>query len=1275
MKKLFALISLLFCSGASLFAQQLTADYITWPGSSELPSYIQAWNGGSGTITIDGKEWEDHEFFVSRVKPRTRISNRSSQVYNTITDQNDKRCVFWVPVGNHAPDGSLHTNAFPNGNMDNEAFSMWSYIDHYGNWTSPFGWCPASFSDVAHKNGVAVSGVASVPNRGIPDDWADCFNTMGSLSAETLGKFFLYHGVDGLGYNSEWSSGSDVMNKIMNTHNGLRDYMVGKNPVWENIWYGGTSDSGSISFDQGLNYSRGLFAGASIFLNYNWNNNNTWNAVSTAEGMGKSPFYLYAGMNMQGQESTSHYNYAILKDYKISIGLWGAHDYNMFWQGRNSEGSSPETMQRIYLNTCEQWFGNGPRNPAIRIPTNNNSGHHPTDDWAGFSSMMSARSAINHVIKNEPFYTYFNLGNGKFFNYKGERMNDNEWYNIGIQDFLPTWRWWFAPTFMDGDVSASEVNLAADFTWDDAYFGGSCLQITGTDTDEYLHLFKTNIEVATGQRITVRYKLLEGEADVSLVYSAGNTPKTAAVTRKFINAADATTIQDKSYDEGWQTFTLPLTGTYYTTVNNAKGNIGVIALRFQNAKNLRLLLGELSITAAANTTTPTAPVIVKSKVLSNNYAGVDGKIIWKMPNSKAVGEPVYNSDVNTSMFKIYAREEGDEAQFLGVTTSWAAIGFRAPNTDASKRIQYGVSAVSADMKTESDIAWGDLLNKGEYVVSNEISISKTTIKPNEEFSISYIDSRHPESSWTLVNAAGVTVAEDSGLGIDVPNGLPDVGGYDLYIDRGTANERLYAYYVQVSGEGVGAIPEIYTLTHGSNNVDESMSPIQISLEDTQALSYTGRKANGAVSRGIYLNEKMVGASVKDLGIQPQTSFSIALWVRFDEFPADKITNFFAICNRGGAWPQSHWGWLWSEITDQGVPGLVFRGAAADAGAPGPVVYTFPETKFQPNTWTHIALTVEYASAGFRSHLFVNGVKQKSVWSQTESGKVSTYKYNNMSEDDYSAVQNLAIANTDDICFGGVKYQGAAFDGIVDDFQVWSKALTESDVRQIMTGLNENSLPADLMCLWDFESEPQSDNTFASKGAKAGVKGYYFDYASATTTAHGIKDPLQPLFETGSPFVPGSTFEIVTTANWKDSDRKTSFAKSTATTEDVAGLASAKFANPGDHTVSLTLKNNYGEDTKSFPVFTVEELSAIDGIVADEAGVEAYAIDDVLFVEFVNSGCYNVEVYNTSGMIVAQKELEAVAGQNARISLGVSGVYIVKVCCNGQVLRTIKVLNK
>ncbi|MDE7089854.1 MAG: hypothetical protein K2O54_07015, partial [Prevotella sp.] len=328
-------------------AQELKEGYITWPSSSSLATYIQQWNGGNGTIKIDGKAWEDQEFFTSRVKPKARVYNTLTQVNPNLTQYSyvdktgtDKRCIYWVPVGDEKRN-SVQTNALANGIFDGEMFSSWSYIDHYGNWSCPYGWTPGNFADVAHKNGVAVSGVASVPFGTITTDWYNQLKAMEGLDANTVGKFLYYFGQDGLGYNSEWT-GYAPHSGLTTLHNGLKAYMADKDPLWEVIWYAGTTDTGGRAFDSGVGTGGGnaqLFKGASMFLNYNWNNTSTMSSsVTYAKNQGLNPFHIYAGMNMQGGEPKGGDNYPILKDYQYSIGLWGAHSTNMLWSRRNSNG-------------------------------------------------------------------------------------------------------------------------------------------------------------------------------------------------------------------------------------------------------------------------------------------------------------------------------------------------------------------------------------------------------------------------------------------------------------------------------------------------------------------------------------------------------------------------------------------------------------------------------------------------------------------------------------------------------------------------------------------------------------------------------------------------------------------------------------------------------------------------------------------------------------------------------------------------------------------------
>ena len=1281
---------ILLCGAALVasggFAQKLQAGYVIEPESMNLPTYIQQWNGGNGSITVNNSTWEDEEFFTSRVKPRARFVNRYAQVRQEINDQNDKRYVNWVPLG------YAGYNALPNGEFDQEVFSMWSYVDHYGDWTTPYGWATGAMADICHKNGVAVSGVASVPFGG-DGGWFSSFTSMSGLSTDAVGKFLYYHGVDGLGYNSEWSNYSP--SGLINMHDALKAYMKDRNPLWEVIWYGGTTDSGGCSFDIGINSSKNLFRSASIFLNYNWNKQSYYEqSVQTANSMGKSPFYIYAGMNQQGGEPKNGENYSLIKDWQYSIGIWGAHSLNMFWASRNAGGASVEAMQRHYLNTCEQWYTNGPRNPAVRLPIQTVRDHRPRADWAGISSMMSARSPLAWDIMNEPFITYFNLGNGKFFNWMGQRVSNNEWYSLAVQDYLPTWRWWLTPEFMQGEVAEGGWNLAADFTWDDAYFGGSCLKITGSADEEYLHLFKTKFDIDYGQTLTVRYKILEGEADVNLVLSSFDNPTEINDVLSVLTVAKSDSQIDASLEE-WQTATFALGDDVIVEDLQDNGGLGVIALEFKNAKNLKLLLGEISIKTDEAAATPAAPSVTKSKVLAYTQKGIDGKLWWQMANKKQVGEPVYNSDVNTSIFKVYSQEEGAEPTFLGVTTSWAAVAFQAPVSDSNKKIRFGVSAVSTDYATESEIAWGQYLDRPAYVENSEVVLSKNPIKPNEPFKLGYIDLKHSASTWELTDETGKVVFSGTGVEVELPNGLPEVGGYDLTIDKGTTAERKLGYYVQISGEEVGALPEIYTISRGTEDVTDGGAAVKIELTDTPTLSYTGRAADGQASRALALNSGYIGSKVSDLNIGAQQSFSIAGWFKFDAIPTLKW-NFMNVSNKTGSWPQNTWGWSWNAGRPDGSIECVFRGNASDDAAPGELHYEFPDLRLQPNVWTHIAYICDYTSEGFRLQLYVNGIKQTSRVYQyavgnkdsrartTGSGLVLDWtmvngmKMGNTDGDTYIDGQTYAVQGDDYVYFGGAAHEGAAIDGLVDDFQIWGKAMTAEEVRESMKGYVGGNLNSGIKALWDFESEANEDHSFSAVGTAAGAKGYNYEIIGNPDGGNPYYNFRAPIFLPGCSFLQGTGFPIETKPVWSDTNRKTSFEKvvSRAATEGEAGSAKVSFVTEGDHTVQLTLQNPYGESTMTYPVFTVGNGdSAIEGVEADQADVDAYTVDNILFIEFAADGNYDVQVYNTAGMLCGAETLAAVAGQNAQITLGQKGVYLVRVARDGQVLRTIKVISK
>lgn len=1239
--------SLAFASNA----QQLKADYIEWPNSANLHNYVKDWVPGTPLF-------EDENFFIARVPLKPLISrNTVTQVYESINDDNDKDLCFWVPVGNSNINGA-HTDGLPNAAYDSEVFSMWSYVTHYGDWISPYGWSPAAFTDAAHKNGTLVSGVASVPNATISAGWSTCFTQLAAQDVEKVGKFLLYHGVDGLSYNSEWYGGSGFQSSLNSFHGRLGKYMKDKTPAFENIWYGGTGDNGSCSFDDMLSSGKmGTFGTSAeprsrLFLNYNWNFDSKINtSTSNCATAGRPMRDLYAGMNMQGGcKSADEW----VRHTKIgySIGLWGAHDFNYLWSPRAQNGSSPLMKQQTYQKLVEWWYTNGKRNPIAKMPVVNRGTLASAPDFFGISRFMSERSALGWDIANEPFISYFNLGNGTFLNWKGERMHNTEWYNLGVQDYMPTWRFWFANSFLGKEPeNMIENGLDAEFTWEDAYMGGSCLRVHGTVADEYLHLFKTDYVLNTNDVITVRYKLMGGSADIKLALAVDDSP--AQVAENYLSVMKSDLEAD---DEVWveKKFTIK---TQLQSALRGK-HISVIGLHIQNANNLNLYLGEISFKKGSATATPAKPNITLAKTFCYNYKGVDGKIIWNMTNSKAAGEPVYNLDVNTSLFRVWSQQEGEDPVLNCLTSSWAAIAFQAPmNSEGAKKIRFGVSAVSSDFASESDIAWSNYLNTGDYTTVDLISCSKGTIKPDEEFTLTYVDPLRPAGNWKIINPDnGNVVFEKSGH--DVTTKISEIGAYHVEVDG-----VRYNYYLSVTGWDKGALPEITGLTVNSETA--GTSNVEILTDQEFVLGYTGRGADGMSSQGITNQNKFAGFKIDDVGVSAQQkSFGVGIWAKFDEKPFNG-SRVFGIENRTLSWPINNWGWVWGNATSEhGAFDMVFR--TSTAGGSREVKYRYGDV-INLNAWTHIAFSFEWNNGSFRLRTFINGLEvlPEQVLNRYDNG---TTTYPKDAEELWANTSNYTIPTGYWATWsGGAGSEPVYNNAVLDDMVVWDGAITETDAMKAVEGLKEDALPSNVIAFWNFEKRIDGA-AFSSVGTKAGVQGSAFALLAADGEGQATPTFIMPEYRTGCTSIDGTGFNVETKPTW-------TLRRSLITEQagnDREGSAKIKMTRSGDYTCTLTLENGLGSDSREYPVISASDnKGALEGVTENE--FRTYVMDEAIMIDFANDGEYTVAVYDVAGHMVANRTAHMNSGSVMAVSVRNAGVYLVKVMTGGRDLRTVKVI--
>ena len=489
-------ITALLGVGALACAQTPTHEhYVIYPeggANDDFASKYRSWQPGQ---PFDSNFSDDEEFFISRVKLKDRFTYAQTQVDPELDPA--RRFLWWVPMG------QSQWNAVPTYFYNSEVFNMWSYVDHWGNWTAPVLRAPAAYLDVCHKNGVSTSVVAAIAWGAAVGDYSPephgpNIKAMTDGGYEKLLRYLRYYGVDGVGYNSEFRTSTEIASAMQDlfaqAHLHADEYDVD----FSVAWYSLTSDGGVLGGYNGLNSSNddwfwntryGAPVANYFFPNYNWANSELQTSESTANGFREGASWdVYMGMDMQGRD---YANWTMLKDYDVSFGMWGAHNMNMLYESRGEAGSSGTTPQETYLKRSELFFTGGTQNPvnppAISDHTYYSIGN--AQAFHGISSFITARSVLQGDLAAEPFVTYFNLGNGMFFNVEGETTFDGEWYNVGIQDYLPTWRWWWTTDFMGRDeADVPESGLTATFTWDDAWFGGSCMRISGTTDGEYLQL-------------------------------------------------------------------------------------------------------------------------------------------------------------------------------------------------------------------------------------------------------------------------------------------------------------------------------------------------------------------------------------------------------------------------------------------------------------------------------------------------------------------------------------------------------------------------------------------------------------------------------------------------------------------------------------------------------------------------------------------------------------------------------------------------------------------
>ena len=1277
-KKTTLLASMLLCGCVFGYAQRTPTHPldIQDKGDKYLLENILNWEAGTPPREVSAM---DDQFYISRVRPLPRIAEADDyQAEVSKQAKPGRKMCLWTPLD----DPTSSWKALPRYCFEGDNFSMWSYLNIHGNWTAPWFRVTGGLSDVAHKNGVAVGCVASIPwsasvSVSASSGWGKTFgeltkkNSDGTYAnVERFVKILKYYGIDGVGVNSEFHANAATMKQIQGFFAACHKEAEKIGWKFQLHWYDGTNDYGAITFDSGLGtHNKAQFGDKDnvvtdmMFSNYNTGNGTLKKSAEYAKSMDRDPYDYYKGFDIQGRSlHASNANWNDLNDAEASVGFWGAHSQGLIHQSATDYGTSDVAIQQAYLDKQEMVFSGGNRNPANtpdilgRYDVVTLANGSLKGKFHGVASYVTAKSTIQQV----PFVTRFNLGNGLTFKNEGEVTFNHKWHNIATQDYMPTWRWWI----VDGNESAKSADLAqAELTWDDAYWGGSCLRLKGQTTTSRVKLFKTLLKTEPSYNISLTYKM-SNELDTHAKLFVALKGKLTEYKEIDIPAAE-------KFGQ-WTTFTTTLDKLGLKSGDE----IAMIGIRLDNtAKDYNMLVGELAVRNPQQKFAPVAPKIKEIDVLRGKDKTCDFKIRYAAKEETG-GEKTYNDEVDTWYYEIWFQQKGEKEQYLTATTSWAAYVVDAPMVidnpnvaDATRDCRFGVRAVSPDGLQKSEISWSEY-QKVEYdTPSTEVAIDRQVIKPNEQFKVYYEDQFAPNAqSFRLLNAqTGAQVGEMFTNCNEFTTSVAEVGVYDLEVVNDKGATEIFRGKVIISPEKTGAVPVVETVTADKQTAETN---------EEIKLKYTSRDGEGKVSRGLVVkdpNMLLIPAEVTlDGGNKTSMAYSYALWVKVDNYAHDKQgTNLIQKNTISDKWPHNNWGDLWVQIRPQINAGEhdcrnnhlanevsfnTFGWTAHDNPRESMMSTGYA---LNPGVWNHIVVT---QGSDKQQKIYFNG--------KCVAGP-NNFAASNLREN--SSDSRINTSEHANVFIGGGGVYKAGLNATIDEVQVWNKPLTDAEVVRAMQGYAANEIPEGLMGYYTFEEMDKSDSTFVNLG-KAGAQYkarmvVMNDSGGENTSTASYKTVGANNEVTGYPGIDG-TLEVKTSHTWQLNGGRIS------SEDDKAAVVT--FARPGEYEAGVKLTNFWGESEKALEnVLVITGVDAIND-VKDAAGFSVYPNP---FVESVNlrfseGGFYTINIVSAAGAVLQSNDFRADAGETVNVAVqGGKGMYIVQVLKDGKPFKALNVIKK
>ena len=768
------LLSLLSCSALTAAAQNKSVYSLDAFGPDLMELFAKVEAEGRKYPTIEeleevGVHQMDLAFVRSHEQVRPILSNADMIAVNGVVPT--RKLWMNIPIGI-----GKYQGGYPTSNWSDDPYTGWNYTAVFGTWNHGLFSAPGCVVDAAHRNGTDIySGIKffeSWTPGSTPEGWLAFIKTKDSEGYDgfkyvrPLVNAMRFFGHDGLNYNFEASGYAD--SDVVKFHQAC--YKYAKEIGFSNFHIGIYTQASSLNSGncEALLGKNGVKT-ADAFLNYvggNFNSaTNMRKSIQAAEQYFGSSEGVYQGALLSGLER-GWTNFIENEDAKkMGIVVWGEHGESRIHSW--CLGEDGIDFQEAYQRRQEYFFSGGNRNVAalpnfcLDVPWRNES---DLKRFHGLAKLVPERSTVQQDL---PFNTFFNIGNGERYYYKGKATLGG-WYNMGAQDILPTYRWMVykkGTTFdANGRVEGTALgNEVPALTNADAYTGGSCIRLENT-ADADIILYRCELTVSgANPTATLAWKVPQT--------AQGVDGKLTMLLRKRGGTDWIEVPFGRAEGHAWNAASMPVGELQQGDV------IEYIALRTSGIVN-GMLVGQVGISDDTKRA-PAAVTNLIAEVKEETQQSLSVRLCWDINATPSLPDfdMTLNADGNIDHYEIlYKNGEKGRVSEVARTTSWGAYVGNIPMAEDEKPF-VGVRAASTDGCSYSDIEWveipraaaaelpaGSIMTDDYPAIYLDLNAEDTDVALKERW-VKSLTAKNADEPYTYTNNVGTPYMRDIAAGM------------------------------------------------------------------------------------------------------------------------------------------------------------------------------------------------------------------------------------------------------------------------------------------------------------------------------------------------------------------------------------------------------------------------------------------------------------------------------------------------------------------------------